>query len=137
MIAFSYSSSMPTQNQIDFTPAHALSHRNGPATEREALAGLNVPDLENKTLGVISLAGTEGATLKDVCRVLNKKEHSISGRITWLEKKGYIKQTGEKRDRCRIFVTKDQHCDCGAAITDDEAEHQWGACYGCSQGIFE
>ncbi len=126
---------MSTQNAFDFdTPQHALSHRGGPSTEREALVSLNVPELEQKTLRVIAVAGTRGATLKDVCRALGKEKNSISGRLTWLENKHQIKWNGEKRERCRVFVTYETKlsCDCGVPAEDGSF-----LCYGCAKAHYE
>ena len=121
------------QSTLDLeTPLSHLHHRDGPETEREALAKVDVQGLEQKVLFVIRTDRRHGSTLKEICRALNKEKNSISGRITALQNHHHlIKETGRRREGCRVMVLSQVqlYCQfCTKPISNQTAIDNKGLC---------
>jgi hypothetical protein len=54
----------------------------------------------------IEMAKQEGRTLKELCFVLDKYPHQLSGRLTELRNAGAIYDSGETRDGCTVWRAK-------------------------------
>ncbi len=90
---------------IPSTDLRTLSHTSGPATEREALAKVDVGGDERAVFSLICRAGDRGVTAKEAMRALNKAGlNAISGRFTALQNKRLIHWSGDKREGCRVMV---------------------------------
>lgn len=83
------------------TDRKTLAHTNGPETEREALARVDVAGDERKVLSIISKR-LGGLTCKEVADVMDKSINAISGRFTSLREAGCIERTGERREHSAV-----------------------------------
>ena len=59
--------------------------------------------VRNQIIKALFLAGRTGLTLKDMCALLNRQPHQISGRVTELKTLGLIERTGFSFDGCSAY----------------------------------
>ena len=63
---------------------------------------------ERKAYGLYKRAGAAGLTSKELARKMQKPLNAVSGRITALSQKGLLKDSGVRRDKCRVMIVVDE-----------------------------
>ena len=97
--------SHPDPYERDFgTPLFKMVRSNAPDTSREAAQRIDTTAKEKLVYSVIE-SSPHGLTGKEVAQRLNRPFNSISGRLTGLTEKGYIRDTGRRRDGGRVMET--------------------------------
>ena len=95
--------SHPDPYERDFgTPLFKLVRSNAPDTSRAAAQRVNTTEKEKQVYACIQ-SSPHGLTGKEVAQRLNRPFNSISGRLTGLTDKGYIRDTGRRRDGGRVM----------------------------------
>ncbi len=86
-----------------FNPEPDLSRGHQVPTSQVAHAKLEPrkPTLGRQVLDVVIQAGAKGATLEECCDALDRPPHSLSGRLTELQKDGSIRDSGRTRKNRR------------------------------------
>lgn len=64
-------------------------------------------DRQATVLGILSLAGYDGATWKDIAGMTGWHHGTASGALSVLHKEGMIVRLSELKDRCKIYVLPD------------------------------
>ena len=84
---------------------HTLHRKDAPDTSVAAARKIDTATDEKRVYEIISFTNFgEGMTLKEIARQMKKQSNQISGRITALLKKGLVKDSGERREGCRVIV---------------------------------
>ena len=97
------------QKSIQFgAPVHTLYRSDGPDTSKEAAFRVDIITDEMRVFHLIRESGDHGATLKEIATRLNKFPHCLSGRITSLQNKKLIEDSGRRRGKSRVMVVVPQ-----------------------------
>lgn len=64
--------------------------------------------VRSQVIGALYIAGRTGLTLKDICALLKRQPHQVSGRITELKALGLIERTGGVYDGCSAYRLTDK-----------------------------
>lgn len=68
-------------------------------------------DMQMRVLNVIRRNGA--SSLEDVCKLMNRPEHCISGRLTELKQMGVIKVIGTAKNSngntCSVYIQNDKY----------------------------
>ena len=87
------------------TPVHKIIHRDAPDTSR--VAGLSIDTTKGERRIYKLIQGSEsGLTIKEAAVMLNVFPNTISGRFTGLSQKDLIIDSGRRRGKSRVMVTK-------------------------------
>lgn len=96
-------------NEPDFgtDPRHII--RKG-APDTSIVAGYTVDTKtdERKAYYFYKKVGAKGLTSKELAKKMQKPLNAVSGRITALRDKGLIRDSGYRRDKCRVMVAVDE-----------------------------
>jgi len=63
---------------------------------------------ERKAYGFYRRAGANGLTSKQLAKKMQKPLNAVSGRITALRDKGLLKDSGYRREKCRVMIVADE-----------------------------
>jgi len=85
-----------------------IIRKDAPDTSIVAGHTVNTKTDERKAYGFYRRAGAHGLTSKELAKKMQKPLNAISGRITGLTQKQLVKDSGYRRDKCRVMVVCDE-----------------------------
>ncbi len=96
-------------NEPDFgtDPRHII-RRGAPDTSIVAGHTVNTKTDERRAYSFYRRAGAKGLTSKELAKKMQKPLNAISGRITGLTQKQLVKDSGYRRDKCRVMIVVDE-----------------------------
>jgi hypothetical protein len=90
------------------TDPHKIIRKGAPDTSIVAGYTVDTKTDERKAYGFYRRAGAHGLTSKELAKKMQKPLNAISGRITALRDKNLLKDSGVRRDKCRVMIVVDE-----------------------------